>query len=223
MKNSGELRYGSDMEGGGPYAYPDPNSPRGVTGFEVELMALLAHPQRDERHTHTPSHHSVTSVTGRPKSASTSRSSAGRDARRASRRREHRLALAGNHEVERHAAVAGVRLEQRRSAVSRSRVASSAQIAQAQPRWRASPRRRSSSITSRTRIFGGSPPSSVPVTSERHRRLPGLPAATRVFSSARELRVGLGEDHQVEGALEVLERPEGHQRRPCACASRAAP
>ena len=35
-------RYGSDMEGGGPYAYPDPNSPRDVTGFEVELMAMLA-------------------------------------------------------------------------------------------------------------------------------------------------------------------------------------
>ena len=29
------------MEGGGPYAYPDPESPREVTGFEVELMALL--------------------------------------------------------------------------------------------------------------------------------------------------------------------------------------
>ena len=29
------------MEGGGPYAYPDPDSPREVTGFEVELMALL--------------------------------------------------------------------------------------------------------------------------------------------------------------------------------------
>ena len=29
------------MEGGGPYAYPDPKSERGVTGFEVELMALL--------------------------------------------------------------------------------------------------------------------------------------------------------------------------------------
>ncbi len=41
VQKSGELRYGSDMEGGGPYAYPDP-SPRGVTGFEVELMALLA-------------------------------------------------------------------------------------------------------------------------------------------------------------------------------------
>jgi polar amino acid transport system permease protein/polar amino acid transport system substrate-binding protein len=42
VKKAGELRYGSDMEGGGPYAYPDPRSPRGVTGFEVELMALLA-------------------------------------------------------------------------------------------------------------------------------------------------------------------------------------
>jgi polar amino acid transport system substrate-binding protein len=30
------------MEGGGPYAYPDPGSPRGVTGFEVELMTILA-------------------------------------------------------------------------------------------------------------------------------------------------------------------------------------
>ena len=30
------------MEGGGPYAYPDPSSPRDVTGFEVELMASLA-------------------------------------------------------------------------------------------------------------------------------------------------------------------------------------
>jgi polar amino acid transport system substrate-binding protein len=30
------------MEGGGPYAFPDPRSPRGVTGFEVELMAQLA-------------------------------------------------------------------------------------------------------------------------------------------------------------------------------------
>ncbi len=29
VRRSGELRYGSDMEGGGPYAYPDPASPRG--------------------------------------------------------------------------------------------------------------------------------------------------------------------------------------------------
>lgn len=36
------LRYGSDMEGGGPYAFPDPRSPRGAAGFEVEMMALLA-------------------------------------------------------------------------------------------------------------------------------------------------------------------------------------
>ena len=30
------------MEGGGPYAYPDPRSPREVTGFEVEMMDQLA-------------------------------------------------------------------------------------------------------------------------------------------------------------------------------------
>jgi polar amino acid transport system substrate-binding protein len=42
VRSSGKLRYGSDMEGGGPYAYPDPTSPRDVTGFEVELMAMLA-------------------------------------------------------------------------------------------------------------------------------------------------------------------------------------
>src|SRR5271157_1797017 len=42
VRSSGKLRYGSDMEGGGPYAYPDPKSPRDVTGFEVELMAMLA-------------------------------------------------------------------------------------------------------------------------------------------------------------------------------------
>ncbi len=42
MRSSGRLVYGSDMEGGGPYAYPDPRSPREVTGFEVELMARLA-------------------------------------------------------------------------------------------------------------------------------------------------------------------------------------
>jgi polar amino acid transport system substrate-binding protein len=42
VRDAGVLRYGSDMEGGGPYAFPDPASPRDVTGFEVELMALLA-------------------------------------------------------------------------------------------------------------------------------------------------------------------------------------
>ena len=41
VRHSGQLLYGSDMEGGGPYAYPDPKSQRGVTGFEVELMTLL--------------------------------------------------------------------------------------------------------------------------------------------------------------------------------------
>ncbi|MGC8641460.1 MAG: ABC transporter permease subunit, partial [Isosphaeraceae bacterium] len=42
VRASATLRYGSDMEGGGPYAYPDPNSPSEVTGFEVELMGMLA-------------------------------------------------------------------------------------------------------------------------------------------------------------------------------------
>jgi polar amino acid transport system substrate-binding protein len=42
VRRTGRLLYGSDMEGGGPYAYPDPRAPRGVTGFEVELMTLLA-------------------------------------------------------------------------------------------------------------------------------------------------------------------------------------
>ncbi|MGO9465866.1 MAG: ABC transporter permease subunit [Isosphaeraceae bacterium] len=45
VRRSGELRYGSDMEGGGPYAYPDPASPRGLAGFEVELMDRLARDQ----------------------------------------------------------------------------------------------------------------------------------------------------------------------------------
>ncbi|WZO96533.1 ABC transporter substrate-binding protein/permease [Isosphaeraceae bacterium EP7] len=42
IRSSGELRYGCDQEGGGPYAYPDPIDPSRVTGFEVELMSLLA-------------------------------------------------------------------------------------------------------------------------------------------------------------------------------------
>src|SRR5689334_15711166 len=37
VRQAGRLVYGSDMEGGGPYAFPDPASPREVTGFEVEL------------------------------------------------------------------------------------------------------------------------------------------------------------------------------------------
>jgi polar amino acid transport system substrate-binding protein len=35
------LVYGSDKEGGAPYAYPDPDAPRRVTGFEVELMDAI--------------------------------------------------------------------------------------------------------------------------------------------------------------------------------------
>jgi polar amino acid transport system substrate-binding protein len=42
VRSSGELRYGCDQEGGGPYAYPDPANPSRVVGFEVELMGLLA-------------------------------------------------------------------------------------------------------------------------------------------------------------------------------------
>lgn len=41
VRTSGKLVYGTDAEGGGPYAYPDPESPRKVTGFEVELMGML--------------------------------------------------------------------------------------------------------------------------------------------------------------------------------------
>jgi polar amino acid transport system substrate-binding protein len=42
VRASGRLTYGCDMEGGGPYAYPDPAAPGAVTGFEVELMDRLA-------------------------------------------------------------------------------------------------------------------------------------------------------------------------------------
>lgn len=42
IRCSGRLVYGSDAEGGGPYAYPDPEAPDRVTGFEVELMNRLA-------------------------------------------------------------------------------------------------------------------------------------------------------------------------------------
>jgi polar amino acid transport system substrate-binding protein len=41
VRHAGVLRYGSDAEGGGPYAYPDPDDPGRVIGFEVELMGLL--------------------------------------------------------------------------------------------------------------------------------------------------------------------------------------
>ncbi|MEW4568268.1 ABC transporter substrate-binding protein/permease [Tautonia sp. JC769] len=39
---SGRLTYGSDMEGGGPFAYLDPDDPGRLVGFEVELMDALA-------------------------------------------------------------------------------------------------------------------------------------------------------------------------------------
>jgi len=42
VRAGGRLVYGSDKEGGAPYIYPDPDAPRKVTGFEVELMRDLA-------------------------------------------------------------------------------------------------------------------------------------------------------------------------------------
>ena len=41
VQASGKLVFGTDAEGGGPYAYPDPNSPGSTTGFEVELIGML--------------------------------------------------------------------------------------------------------------------------------------------------------------------------------------
>ncbi len=41
IRRTGRLVYGSDMEGGAPYAYPDPSATDGVAGFEVELMRRL--------------------------------------------------------------------------------------------------------------------------------------------------------------------------------------
>jgi polar amino acid transport system substrate-binding protein len=41
IRASGQLVYGSDKEGGAPYIYPDPDRPRDVKGFEVELMRAL--------------------------------------------------------------------------------------------------------------------------------------------------------------------------------------
>ncbi len=42
VRERGKLIYGSDKEGGGPYAFPNPKAPREVIGFEVELMDALA-------------------------------------------------------------------------------------------------------------------------------------------------------------------------------------
>ena len=38
----GELIWAADQEGGGPHVFPDPANPQRLTGFEVELTALLA-------------------------------------------------------------------------------------------------------------------------------------------------------------------------------------
>lgn len=42
VRSTGRLSYGCDMEGGGPYAYIDPDNPGRLVGFEVELMDALA-------------------------------------------------------------------------------------------------------------------------------------------------------------------------------------
>ncbi len=42
VRRAGRLVYAGDMEGGGPYAYPEPEAPGGVAGFEVDLMKRLA-------------------------------------------------------------------------------------------------------------------------------------------------------------------------------------
>lgn len=42
IRARGELVWGADQEGGGPYVYPDPGDPTRLRGFEVELAGLLA-------------------------------------------------------------------------------------------------------------------------------------------------------------------------------------
>ena len=42
VRASGELVWGADQEGGGPYVYPRDDDPAEVTGFEVELAERLA-------------------------------------------------------------------------------------------------------------------------------------------------------------------------------------
>ncbi len=42
LKTRGELRWGGDQEGGGPYVFPRDDRPTEVTGFEVELAKALA-------------------------------------------------------------------------------------------------------------------------------------------------------------------------------------
>jgi polar amino acid transport system substrate-binding protein len=42
VKQSGELRWGGDVQGGEPYAFEDPRQPGRVIGFEVEIADALA-------------------------------------------------------------------------------------------------------------------------------------------------------------------------------------
>ncbi|RIK68556.1 MAG: polar amino acid ABC transporter permease [Planctomycetota bacterium] len=42
IRARGELVWGADQEGGGPFVYPDPADPSRLRGFEVELADLLA-------------------------------------------------------------------------------------------------------------------------------------------------------------------------------------
>jgi polar amino acid transport system substrate-binding protein len=42
VRQRGTLRWGGDLEGGGPYVYPSPSNPEEIEGFEVELARLLA-------------------------------------------------------------------------------------------------------------------------------------------------------------------------------------
>ncbi len=42
VRQRGTLRWGGDQEGGAPFIFPDPQNPRELIGFEVELMQLVA-------------------------------------------------------------------------------------------------------------------------------------------------------------------------------------
>src|SRR5262245_21354325 len=42
IRRRGELIWGADQEGGGPYVYPDETDTDRVTGFEVDLADALA-------------------------------------------------------------------------------------------------------------------------------------------------------------------------------------
>ncbi|MCK6455099.1 MAG: ABC transporter substrate-binding protein/permease [Phycisphaerae bacterium] len=42
IRARGELIWGADQEGGGPYVYPDPDDPNRLIGFEVDLADALA-------------------------------------------------------------------------------------------------------------------------------------------------------------------------------------